>query len=124
MTQPQAGPPVFEAITPRWLGWKIHIYVAGYQPGPKRRGIPEGTPLCGAFVHRGARRVPLGDALRWPERHVPTDKYDPPLHQWVWCRACVGHAVYLGGLLDETIATLATTEVKAENVQGHLGPRA
>lgn len=119
--QPEA--PVIEAVAPGWLGWKIHLYVEGYQPGPKRRGVPRSTPLCGAFIHSNHRRVPLAEALKWPMRHEAPG-YDPPLTRWHWCRGCVGHAVYLGGLLDEVLAMLVKAQVKTENVQGHLGLRA
>jgi hypothetical protein len=101
-----------EAIPPSWLGGKIHLYSEGYQPGNKsRRGGH--TPPCGVFVHIGQweLRVPLAEAVAagWG-----TPAFIPPLpptvqqgRQWHWCRACIGHALFIVGLLPDVIASLA-----------------
>lgn len=109
-----------EAIPPSWLGGKIHLYKEGYQPGSKsRRGGH--TPTCGVFVHIGQwqARVPLAQALAegWgtPEFNPPRPAYMVNARQWDWCRACLGHAVFIAGLLADVLDQLtAPTPAKVE----------
>lgn len=98
------------AIAPRHTAEVIHLYVEGYLPRgrqlvrQKRRSVDK--PLCPAYVPgiAQARKVPLKEALRWPE-HVPTAEDMRPRRRW--CPSCLGHAADLLGLADNLARALA-----------------
>lgn len=108
-----------EAIPPSLLGSKIHLYQEGYQPGAKTRSAPDRN-LCGQFTHRAQwdRRIPLAEAveLGWGrEGFTPdTPEYVHVWKHWEWCRGCIGHAVFIAGMLDDTVASLAVDPTKVE----------
>ncbi len=101
-----------EAIAPNAAAAKIHLYVKGYLPpgiGDKRRKqrSVEVTPMCGVYARSSARRVPLAQALRWPER-LPTA--DDTRRQRRWCAACLGHAADYMGMTGELVAAIARNQ--------------
>lgn len=105
-----------EAIPPTLLGSKIHLFSAGYQPGPKKRRDPDRN-MCGQFTSlvQWERRIPLAEAvaLGWgTEGFTPaTPDYVHVWKHWAWCRGCIGHAAAETGLLAQVIAML----VKCDN---------
>jgi hypothetical protein len=103
MTEPFTEPLKFEAIAPAWLGSKIHIFLEGYQPGKKTRTLSF-QPMCGQFTSSRARRVPLAQALQWPDRVFDEDD---PRKTRTWCAACVGHAAGAAGLLPDFVEQIA-----------------
>lgn len=116
------GQPTIYAVSPRGDAWRIHLYVEGYQPRaapwrrPKKRGID--TPLCGAYVASfdTARKVPLKEALRWPDGPRYPDDPGPPRR---WCPSCLGHAADLLGLANNLARTLAWED----HISSSHGPR-
>lgn len=73
----------------------VHLFLDGYQPGPKPRPHADASGMCGAplmsrILDTEPRpTVPLADAIKWgntkPHRNDPRPA-------WTWCRPCLGHA--------------------------------
>lgn len=79
----------------------VHLYVAGYQPGPKTRSLDE-TTMCGATANEttpppvgpsptGRVHVPLAKAMQ--SEAFAAAKPADPRPSWMWCANCLGHAV-------------------------------
>lgn len=85
-------------------GTVVHLAQVGYQPGKKRRGIRDHASLCNVLVG-GQARVPLAEALRWPN---PDDgSAVRPGLPWTWCRPCIGHAAAIVGLGHSVLGHVA-----------------
>lgn len=89
-------------------GTVVHLAQVGYQPGKKRRSIRDDGSLCNVLVSR-QDRVPLADALRWPN---PDDgSAVRPGLPWSWCRSCIGHAAAIAGLSSAVLSQVASAVV-------------
>lgn len=122
---------LIEAIPPSLLGSKIHLFHEGYQPGLKTRSTPDRN-LCGQFTHRAQweRRIPLAEAVAagWgTDEFTPaTPDYVHVWKTWQWCRACLGHAIAVAGLLHQVTAMLVKGDEpkcqRPEQCAGCTGP--
>lgn len=95
------------AVRPAGVSTKIHLYVPGYQPGPKPRNPPD-VGLCngtGSVLRN--ELVPIAEALDWTKPHGPCDHCNSARPDWVWCHLCLGRAIGVVGLADELAKTIA-----------------
>jgi hypothetical protein len=86
------------AVHPRG-GAVIHLSSPGYQPGAKTRSCRDVDSLCGVLVSRQPT-APLAEAVSWPDTHKDCGC---PRPGWRWCRACLGHAATLAGVVDQVL---------------------
>lgn len=108
-------------------GRVVHLFVAGYQPGAKPRGLAE-TSMCGASVNEvtpppvgpsqtGRVHVPLADAVTFegfapPPPNAPYSIQHP---YWTWCAPCLGHAVKHFDLTATTLSQLVALPKEKES---------
>lgn len=97
-------PLLIEAVAPGHLGLKIHLHARGYQPGRKTRSVDAAQAMCSAYISPKDHRVPLSEALQWPDR-LPTALDTRPQRRW--CLSCIGHAAEVLGLTGHFVTQLA-----------------
>lgn len=98
------------AVTPA-RGRVVHLHSPGYQPGERERPLGDRVGMCGIPIWPNGQPllprqlVPLTDALKWTSV-APSDT--DPRPTWMWCRACIGHAVVALSLQDGVLGSVAS----------------
>lgn len=97
------------AVTPA-RGRVVHLHSPDYQPGLRERPLGDRVGMCGIPIWPNGRPllprqlVPLADALKWTS--LATSDTDPR-PTWMWCKACIGHAVVAAGLHEAALGMVA-----------------
>lgn len=97
---------------------QIHLYLPGYAPGKKRRGLDE-TTLCSQPAHMYWEKldtiIPGTPQREWTTTTTPTGRWHQPFVEgfefvkdpWRFCPICLGRAVEQAGLQDAVAALIA-----------------